>query len=77
MTRIIIDAETRTKLRDLQEPLELCDDSGRVLAHVVPKIDLSEYENIEPPITEEELERREKSNKWYTTQEVLDHLKQL
>lgn len=74
MNKITIDAETRRKLKYLSEPLELCDESGKVLAKLIPQVDLSEYESIEPPISEEELRRREKSDKWYTTKEVLDHL---
>jgi hypothetical protein len=36
MTRILVDPALREKLRDLKEPLELCDESGRVLAVVIP-----------------------------------------
>ena len=36
MTRIICDAALREKLHDLATPLELCDESGHVLARVVP-----------------------------------------
>ena len=77
MTRIIVDESLLNKLHNFAEPLELCDASGRVLAHVTPMQDLSEYEPWEPPISEEELRRREQSDKWYTTEQVLDHLKTL
>ena len=36
MTRLVLDSELREKLRDLTEPLELCDESGRELAHLTP-----------------------------------------
>jgi hypothetical protein len=74
MTRIVVDESLRSKLLDLAQPLELCDPSGRVLARVTPVPDLSEYEPWEPPISEEELRRREQSEKWHTTQEVLARL---
>ena len=54
MTKIIVDEVLRSKLRNLTEPLELCDESGHVLAREFPTVDLSEYEPWEPPISEEE-----------------------
>ncbi len=78
MTRVIVDQTLRTRLRDLREPLELCDESGRVVGHVFPAADLSDYEPWEPPVAEEELRRREQSNeKRSTTAEVLTHLESL
>lgn len=77
MTRVTINDNLRGMLGDLSEPLELCDESGRVLARVTPVPDRSEYEAWEPPIGDEELRRRERSGKWYSTEEVLAHLKSL
>jgi hypothetical protein len=77
MNKVVLDPATRDKLHNLKEPLELCDESGRVLARLLPTLDLSQYECIEPPITEEELRRRESSKEWYTTKEVLDYLEKL
>lgn len=78
MTRISLDAELRAKLLNLTQPLELCDDSGHVVARLFPLVDLSQYEQWEPPISEEELRRREQSGeKRYTTAEVLAYLEKL
>ncbi len=77
MNRIVVDDTLRTKLRNFSEPLELCDETGRSLARVVPLEDLTQYEPWEPPISEEELRRREQSDKWYSTEEILAHLKSL
>ena len=77
MTRILIDADLPSKIQQLTEPAELCDASGRVVAQVFPVFDLSGYEPWLPPIDEEELRRREQSDEWYTTEEVLAHLKRL
>jgi hypothetical protein len=74
MTRIIVDETLRSKLHNLSEPLELCDESGLVLARLTPLADLSQYEPWEPPISEEELRRREQSDTWHTTEQVLAHL---
>ena len=77
MIRVVLDAELRKKLHKLTEPLELCDESGQILAHVEPFVDLSKYEPWVPEFDEEELRRREQSDKWYTTEQVLAHLKSL
>jgi hypothetical protein len=78
MTRIVLDAELRTKLLSLSQPLELCDESGKVVGRVFPVADLSEYELEEPPYDEEELRRLEQSNeRRYTTAELLEHLRGL
>ena len=78
MTRIVLDADLRSKLLDLRQPLELCDSQGHVVAHLYPSVDLSDYEPWEPPMDEEELRRREEANeKRYTTAEVLAFLHQL
>lgn len=77
MGKIVIDAVLREKLQTVTQPVELCDESGQVLGRYIPALDLSQYEPWEPQISEEELQRREKSEKWYTTAEVLAHLKSL
>ena len=77
MTRIIVDEMLRSKLHNLVRPLELCDDSGRILARLIPEQDPSLY-NLEPQISHEEFLRRLHANeKRYTTAEVLAHLEKL
>lgn len=77
MTRIFLDEALRQKLRELKEPLELCDESGRVLAHVTPVEDLSHLEPWVPPLDCEDLVRRAATEKRYSTAEVLSHLEAL
>jgi hypothetical protein len=77
MTRIVLDAGVSSRLHELTLPAELCDPSGRVLGRFVPSVDMSEWELISPEIHEEELDRREQSTEWYTTEEVLAHLRSL
>jgi hypothetical protein len=78
MSRIILDSALCGKLRGLAEPVQLCDDSGRVLGEFIPRIDMSEWEFVGPEVSEEELDRREGSNeKRYTTAEVLAYLEKL
>jgi hypothetical protein len=80
MTRIVVDEALGQQLLNAKEPVDLCDESGRLLGRVYPpmeELDLSKYAPCEPQITEEELQRREKSKVWYTTEQVLLHLKNL
>ncbi len=77
MNQIILDASMSGKLNTVIHPVELCDPSGRVLGRFVPLIDLSEWEPLSPQISEEELDRRAQSTEWYSTEEVLAHLKSL
>jgi hypothetical protein len=53
MTRIVLDAAFWSKLQDLKQPLELCDESGRVLARLVPVPDPSEHEPTHPDPAQE------------------------
>ena len=74
MIRIPLDPTLRHKLHGLAVPLELCDEAGFVVARVYPVED--DFEPREPQVSEEELRRREKSDKWYTTEEVLKMLRE-
>jgi hypothetical protein len=63
-------------LGDLAESLELCDETGRVLAFVVPAPEIVLGPGGEPVLTEEELQRREQEPD-YSTEEVLAYLERL
>jgi hypothetical protein len=77
MTQIIVDAAMRSKLHDLRQPLELCDESGRVLARIVPTISPSGSQPKEPPpLSKEEMQRRMQEVDFSTT-EVLAFLEKL
>lgn len=77
MTQIVVDAALQGKLKELIDSVELIDGSGKVLGRFVPRIDLSEWEPITPEVSEEELDRRQNSDKWYTFEEVQEHLRKL
>ena len=78
MTKITCDAALREKLHDLAGPVELCDESCRVLARVWPAVDPTMYPDLEPQISMEEVKRRlAEPGKTYTTPEVLAYLEQL
>lgn len=78
MPKIVIDAALGRQLQAITEPVELCDDSGRVLGRFAPAVDLSQYEFVDLPISDEELQRLSRSQeKTYTTAEVLAYLEKL
>jgi len=77
MTRITLDADLKARLMNLTESLELCDERGTVVARVSPVPDPAEWESVEPPVTEAELDVQDKTGQWYTTAELFAHLERL
>jgi hypothetical protein len=78
MTKITIPSELTNQLLNglikSRNGVQLCDTSGLTLGVFTPSPDLI----LEPPpLSEEELVRREKDGPFYTTQEVLAHLRSL
>jgi len=58
MNKVIVDQSTFDKLRVLNEPAELCDETGRTLGYFRPSVDKALYEQVVPPVSEEELRQR-------------------
>jgi hypothetical protein len=77
MTRIIVDFATTEMLAGLPGPVELCDERGRVLGEFRPAAHRSIYLDVDAPLTKAELDRREQETGGYTTEEVLERLKNL
>jgi len=78
MTRVVLDADSATRLHDVRGTVDLCDPSGRLLGRFVPAPDPSEWEPMIPDATEGELDRREESNeRRYSTADVLARLERL
>jgi hypothetical protein len=78
MTKITIPTEITNQLLNSliksRSGVELCDASGLTIGYFTPSPDLV----LEPSlISEEEIDRREKEGPFYTTQEVLEHLRSL
>jgi hypothetical protein len=74
MTRVILDQATLAKLNGLKQPVELCDESGRTLGYFSPAVDRSLYDRVQVPISEEELQRRERELGGRTLAEILADL---
>lgn len=57
MSKVILDAATRAKLNGVSGPVQLCDESGTVIAYALSPAALDRLMGIpiEPPFTEEEL----------------------
>jgi hypothetical protein len=62
VTRILLDDTLKAKLHNLTQPLELCDETGRVMARVFPTPDRFQYEPWEPSFSEEELQHQEEAD---------------
>jgi hypothetical protein len=76
MVKVVLDKAMIEKLHGLKSPIMLCDESGEMLARVVPS-DI-DPKMLEPQISDEELEERYKNpGRLYTTEEVLAHLRSL
>jgi len=73
MTRLMIDAATRGKLRGLTEPMEFTDESGRVLGHFVPA---ANADPREPQISQEEIDRRLRAGGGRSLADILKELEQ-
>src|SRR5947209_4015138 len=72
MQRVVIDADLRARLRNLNEPLEFQDESGQVLGHYMPTFKPTNADELMKscPVSEEELERRGQAIEGRTLSEI-------
>jgi hypothetical protein len=56
MTKLTVDRELRAKLGDLQDLVEFCDESGRVVGFFHPVALESVNQNVRSPISDEDIE---------------------
>lgn len=73
MTKIVVDASLDAKLTYLQEPVELCDESGRSLGFLHPVAHPADTTDVSP-FSEEEIERRRQHRSVSSQQDVLNRL---
>ena len=73
MEKVIVDAGTLQKLRNLREELRLFDELGNLLGTFTP-VKASAPEKLMPTISEEELQRREETGGGRSLQEILADL---
>jgi hypothetical protein len=73
---IIADEQMQAKLGNGGEPVMICTADGTVLGYFTPT--MQRKLNLQPQISEEELERRRADpSPGYTTEEVINYLKSL
>lgn len=77
MTRIVLDQPTLTKLLQLREQLELCDESGQTLAYVTPASQRPLSARVEIPFTREELDSFKRKEGARPLAEILKDLEKL
>lgn len=76
MDKVIVDAELRSRLHNLDSTLELCDESGLTLGHFVPTPDRLRwaYDWARTAFTDDELERARQEPGGRTIAEILQRL---
>ena len=72
MVRVVVNPETESKLVGVRHVTEVCDASGRVLGHFVPKV---EAEVLDPGVSDEELDRREREESGRPLADILADLR--
>ena len=78
--RIMADDELRERLSNFSEDIEICDEQGDVVAQVqacAPWSDADQWEPVEPPSADEVQRSLSSGGRTYTTEEVLEMLRQL
>ncbi len=74
MTKVVLDQATLAKLARNRNRVEVCDEAGSVVGYFTPLDDRSLYESVQPPISEEELRRREQHLRGRPLSEILRDL---
>jgi hypothetical protein len=78
MTRIVLDAALRTRLNNLDEPLEVCDESGRVLGFFHPIVRTAAASTRpQSPYTREEIGRFRQEQTARPLADILQDLERL
>lgn len=76
MKKLILDSAFRSKLGDLSETLEFCDEAGNLLGRFTPCSEMELLYKTEPKLTEEEWAKLEQEPD-ISTAELLAQLEKL
>jgi ATP-dependent RNA circularization protein (DNA/RNA ligase family) len=74
MSELTVDSATLTKLRQVNERVEIRDEAGELIGYFTPRVDRLLYESVEIPVSEEELRRRAQKGGGRTLVEILADL---
>jgi hypothetical protein len=77
MTKVILDQATLSKLDQIKDRVEVCDETGRTRGYFLPVAPRSLSEGVEVPFSEEELQQAEDDPESFSTAEVLAYLESL
>jgi hypothetical protein len=77
MSEFVLPDPVAAQLQGLGHPVPLFNASGKKVGTFVPEIDLSQYEIVDPELTDEQRRRVEQSTEWFSTDQVLRHLENL
>jgi hypothetical protein len=73
MTRLTVDAALLARLHNLDQTLEVCDESGRTLGYFHP-VPAAGHPPAPSPFSEEELRRRQQQRTGRSLAEILERL---
>lgn len=78
MSKVILDDTLRGKLNGLNEPLEICDETGRTVGQFLPQHVYQKllYASVVTPYSEEEMERRRREKGGRPLSEIWKRLEQ-
>lgn len=74
MTQLTIDQALGQRLLSAEGPVELHDETGKLVGYFSPAVDPELYQGVDSPLSEEELRRREQSGGGRTLAEILRDL---
>ena len=73
MSRVVLESALLSKLANLVQPVELCDESGRVVGQFTPAF-VPVPSDLEPQVSNEELQRRLAGGGGRTLEQILSDL---
>ena len=76
MVKMTNDQDIGSKLRDLKERVQLCDEAGKVLGYFQPVVDKVDYEGVDALVSQAELERRSREGGGRQLAEILADLQE-
>ena len=74
MSELIVDSATVSKLREINERVEIRDEAGELIGYFTPRVDRQLYDSVKVPISDEELRRRAQRKVGRTLAEILSDL---
>jgi hypothetical protein len=74
MIRIVVDEVLLAKLSGHETDVELCDPAGRIVGHFTPTPGKSVYDDLQCPLSDEELDRRSREESERPLKDILRDL---